>query len=311
MQKEIIFLNPIFKEAIWGGSNLKKFGYDIPSDKTGECWGISAHQNGDCTVRGGSFDGMCLSELWNSHRELFGNCEDDCFPLLIKIIDAKDDLSIQVHPDDRYAAKNENGSLGKTECWYILDCKENATIIIGHNAANKTEVTDMIMNKRWKEFIREIPVHKGDFFQIEPGCIHAIKGGTLILETQQSSDITYRVYDYDRSSDGKPRELHIEKSIDVITAPFKENSYDGTISFGLNYTSEKFIECPFYSVEKFKINGTAQIAQPHLFMNMSVIDGNGSIDNIPIKKGDHFILPCAYGAAEFNGDIQIITSYVK
>ncbi len=311
MQKEIIFLNPIFKETIWGGDKLKRFGYDIPSDKTGECWGISAHKNGDCTVRGGSFDGMHLSELWDTHRELFGNCEGDRFPLLIKIIDARDDLSIQVHPDDRYASRNENGSLGKTECWYILDCPEDAAIIIGHNAANKKEVNDMIMNKRWREFVREIPVHKGDFFQIEPGCVHAIKGGTMLLETQQSSDITYRVYDYDRLSDGKPRELHIEKSIDVITAPFEENSYDVTISFGLNYTSEKLIECPYYSVEKFKINGRAQIAQQYRFMNISVIDGQGTIDNTPIKKGDNFILPGGYGIAEFDGSMQLITSYIK
>lgn len=311
MRKEIIFLNPIFKETIWGGDGLKRFGYDIPSDKTGECWGISAHKNGDCTVRGGSFDGMHLSELWDAHRELFGNFEGDRFPLLIKIIDAKDDLSIQVHPDDRYALRNENGSLGKTECWYILDCPENAAIIIGHNAANKKEVNDMIINKRWKEFVREIPVHKGDFFQIEPGCVHAIKGGTMLLETQQSSDITYRVYDYDRLSGGKPRELHIEKSIDVITAPFEESSYDVTISFGLNYTSEKLIECPYYSVEKFKINGKAQIAQQYRFMNISVIDGHGTIDNTPIKKGDNFILPGNYGIAEFDGSMQLITSYIN
>ena len=103
------------------------------------------------------------------------------------------------------------------ECWYILDCKENATIIIGHNAKTKEELTEMIHEGRWSDFIREIPIKKGDFLQIDPGTVHAIKGGTLILETQQNSDITYRVYDYDRLSNGKPRELHIDKSIDVIT----------------------------------------------------------------------------------------------
>ena len=103
------------------------------------------------------------------------------------------------------------------ECWYILDCKENATIIIGHNAKTKEELTEMIHEGRWSDFIREIPIKKGDFLQIDPGTVHAIKGGSLILETQQNSDITYRVYDYDRLSNGKPRELHIDKSIDVIT----------------------------------------------------------------------------------------------
>ncbi|MCI8405093.1 MAG: class I mannose-6-phosphate isomerase [Clostridia bacterium] len=311
MSKNIIFLNPIFKETIWGGNKLKLFGYSIPSDTIGECWGISAHKNGDCTICGGEYKGMTLSQLWNSHRDLFGNCEGDCFPLLVKIIDAKKDLSIQVHPDDRYAMKHENGSLGKTECWYVLDCEKNSTIIIGHNAKNSIEVENMITGRHWKEFIREIPVHKGDFFQIEPGCVHAIKGGTLILETQQNSDITYRVYDYDRLSNGQPRNLHIEQSIDVIQAPFKESSYERTISFGLNYTCEKLIECPLYCVESLKINGSAQIPQTHPFMNMSVISGEGTIDNIAIKKGTHFILPYNYGNIEFKGDMQIITSYIQ
>ena len=155
------------------------------------------------------------------HPEVFGKVDSDRFPLLIKIIDAKDDLSIQVHPDDDYAKVHENGSLGKTECWYILDCKKNATIVIGHNSRTKEELSRMIHEGKWSEFIREIPIKKGDFLQIDPGTVHAIKGGTLILETQQNSDITYRVYDYGRLSNGKPRELHIDKSIDVITVPAK------------------------------------------------------------------------------------------
>ena len=121
----ILFLEPVFKQMIWGGSRLKEqFGYDIPGEDTGECWAISAHPNGDCAVREGIYRGKTLSQLWASHPELFGNPQSDRFPLLIKIIDARDDLSIQVHPDDCYAREHENGSLGKTECWYILDCPQ-------------------------------------------------------------------------------------------------------------------------------------------------------------------------------------------
>ena len=116
---------------------------------------------------------MKLSELWKKHPEVFGNVDSDRFPLLIKIIDAKDDLSIQVHPDDDYAKVHENGSLGKTECWYILDCKENATIVIGHNARTKEELSRMIHEGKWSEFIREIPIKKGDFLQIDPGTCPA------------------------------------------------------------------------------------------------------------------------------------------
>ena len=147
--------------------------------------------------------------------------DSDRFPLLIKIIDAKDDLSIQVHPDDDYAKVHENGSLGKTECWYILDCKKKCDDRYRTQFKDKEELSRMIHEGKWSEFIREIPIKKGDFLQIDPGTVHAIKGGTLILETQQNSDITYRVYDYGRLSNGKPRELHIDKSIDVITVPAK------------------------------------------------------------------------------------------
>ena len=191
---EILFLNPVFTKNIWGGTKLREdFGYDIEGDDIGECWGVAAHQNGDDTIREGKFKGKKLSELWKEEPQLFGNVDIDRFPLLIKIIDAKADLSIQVHPNDEYAKVNENGSFGKTECWYIIDCPENASLVIGHNAKTKEELSDMIHEGKWKEFIREIPVKKGDFIQIDPGTVHAIKGGLMILETQQNSDITYRV----------------------------------------------------------------------------------------------------------------------
>ena len=220
--KPIIFLHPVFKQMIWGGNRLATdFGYDIPGDNTGECWGISAHPNGDDSIANDCYAGMTLSQLWNEHPELFGNIEGDRFPLLIKIIDAKDNLSIQVHPYDEYAAKNENGSLGKTECWYIIDCPDDAKLVVGHNAKTHEELSDMIHEGRWSEFIRYVPIKKGDFIQIDPGTVHAITSGCMILETQQNSDITYRVYDYDRLSNGKPRDLHVKQSIDVITVPAK------------------------------------------------------------------------------------------
>ena len=307
---EPIFLKPVFKQMIWGGSRLKEFGYEIPGDDTGECWAISAHPNGDGTVAGGSYDGMKLSELWDTHRELFGNVEGDRYPLLIKLIDAKADLSIQVHPNDEYAKKNENGSLGKTECWYIVDCDEGAQIVIGHHAKTHEEVKDMIEQKRWKDFIRVIPIHKGDFFQINPGTVHAIKGGTLILETQQNSDITYRVYDYDRLSNGKPRELHVEKSIDVIEAPFVPYEVSAKTEQGEGYERQNLITCPVYSVDKLTIHGKAVFHQDKPFLNVSILDGEGTIDGRKIKKGDHFILPAGYGEYVLDGNMTIITSNI-
>ena len=311
--RPILFLNPVFKEMIWGGNQLaEKFGYEIPSDKTGECWAVSAHPNGDCTVREGEYAGRKLSELFKEEPELFGNLPLDRFPLLIKIIDAKADLSIQVHPDDAYAKVHENGSLGKTECWYILDCPEDATLVVGHNAGSREELKEMIDQKRWSELIREVPVKKGDFIQINPGTVHAIKGGLMILETQQNSDITYRVYDYDRLSDGKPRELHVQQSIDVITvpAPSAEDSVSHAADLPAN-TMNELIACDYYKVYKLTVTEPVSFEQEHPFLIMSVIEGEGLVNGQMIRKGDHFILPSGFGKVELQGDMTLIASSVK
>lgn len=311
--RQILFLDPVFKQMIWGGSRLQEqFGYKIPGDNTGECWAVSAHPNGDCVVREGIYQGRTLSQLWKDEPELFGNSELDRFPLLIKIIDAKEDLSIQVHPDDRYAGEHENGSLGKTECWYILDCPENASLVIGHNAGSKEEMEDMIHQGRWTELIREVPVKKGDFIQINPGTVHAIKGGMMILETQQNSDITYRVYDYDRLTDGKPRQLHVAQSIDVITvpAPPAEDSVKSVPELPDN-TLNELISCNYYTVWKLNVKGKMSFLQTHPFMVMSVIEGEGLINGHVIGKGDHFILPDGLGGVDMQGEMTIIASSVE
>lgn len=311
--RPILFLNPVFKEMIWGGNQLaEKFGYEIPSDRTGECWAVSAHPNGDCTVREGEYAGRKLSELFKEEPELFGNLPLDRFPLLIKIIDAKADLSIQVHPDDAYAKVHENGSLGKTECWYILDCPEDATLVVGHNAGSREELKEMIDQKRWSELIREVPVKKGDFIQINPGTVHAIKGGLMILETQQNSDITYRVYDYDRLSNGKPRELHVQQSIDVITvpAPSAEDSVSHAADLPAN-TMNELIACDYYKVYKLSVTEPVSFEQEHPFLIMSVIEGEGLVNGQMIRKGDHFILPSGFGKVELQGDMTLIASSVK
>lgn len=305
---DILFLEPVFKEMIWGGNRLKDFGYDLPSEKTGECWAVSAHPHGDCLVKNGTYKGWKLSRLWEEHRELFGNMAGDKFPLLVKIIDARKDLSIQVHPDDAYAGEYENGSLGKTECWYVLDCKENATIIIGHRAKNKEEMRQMIEQKRWTEFLREIPVKKGDFFQIDPGTLHAIKGGTLILETQQNSDITYRVYDYDRRQNGIPRPLHLKQSLDVLKAPFiqqRENNIESSLKGSGITCLEK---CGYYTVWKIDVTDKTGFLPPSPFLLLSVVEGFGEINGVPLKKGDHFILPDSCGEVILKGRMKLIAS---
>ncbi len=311
MSGTILKMKPIFQEKIWGGNRLHTvFGYDIPSDETGECWAISGHSGGDCAIANPEFAGETVGSLWKKRPDLFGNTAGDIFPLLIKIIDAKDDLSIQVHPDDAYAAVHENGSLGKTECWYVLDCDEGATIIVGHNAASTEEMAQMVAENRWSELLREIPIHKGDFFQIDPGCLHAIKGGTLILETQQSSDVTYRFYDYGRLQDGKPRKLHIAESLAVTKAPFVPTApVQDSFTVGDAHVTH-LVTCPYYSVYRAELSGKAVWNWDKPFVNVSILSGEGTMDGTPVKKGDHLLLTANYGEMTVEGQLEFIYSHL-
>lgn len=309
--KTILKMKPILQDKIWGGTRLKTvFGYDIPSDTTGECWAISGHPGGDCGIENPEFAGETLGSLWKSRPELFGSTPGDIFPLLIKIIDAREDLSIQVHPDDAYAAVHENGSLGKTECWYVLDCDPGATIVIGHNAKSKEEMAEMVHADRWDELLRVVPIQKGDFFQINPGCLHAIKGGTLILETQQSSDVTYRFYDYGRLQNGKPRQLHIEQSLAVTQAPFVPAATDRETWTQDGATVTRLVTCPYYTVYRATVKGSAEFTFTAPFVNVSILSGEGKLDDMEVKKGDHLLLTADYGKLNVEGDLELIYSHL-
>ncbi len=309
--KKILHLEPVLHEKIWGGTELRdQFGYAIPSDHTGECWAISGHPNGDCRVTNPEFGGQTLGQLFRTRRELFGNIPGDVFPLLVKIIDARQDLSIQVHPDDAYAKVHENGSLGKTECWYVLDSKPGTTVIIGHNAGTREEMRQMVAEGKWNQLLRQVPLRKGDFFQINPGCLHALKGGSLILETQQSSDVTYRFYDYDRLENGKKRELHIEKSLDVTTVPFvPDRTVPETETVG-DAGITHLVTCPFYSVYRAVLHGAAGLTFRAPFVNVSIIGGEGTLDGEPVKKGDHMVLTANYGPCRLEGNMELVYSYI-
>ncbi len=315
MNFEPLFFNPIFMDRIWGGTELRSFGYDIPSDTTGECWAFSAHPNGQSVVKNGKFAGKTLGELWEHNRELFGNAEGDRFPLLTKILDANQDLSVQVHPNDEYAKVHENGELGKTECWYIVDCKEGAEIIFGHHAQTKEELASMITENKWTELLNKVPVKKGDFFFVPSGTIHAIGEGIIILETQQNSDTTYRVYDYDRKdANGNTRELHVNQSVAVTTVPHKADEYDVKVETTGDLTATTFIECDYFTVEKWDIQGSSIISQTKPFLLCSVIEGEGSIKEdssvYSFKKGDHFLLPSGFDSFELEGNSELIVSYL-
>lgn len=309
--KEIFFTKPIFKEVLWGGEKLRDlFGYEIPSNHTGECWAISGHEHGDCEIAEGKYKGKTLGWLWKEKRELFGNLEGDQFPLLVKIIDAKEDLSIQVHPDDAYAKIHEHGSLGKTECWYVLDAQTDTEIMIGHTAKTKEELYRMIDEERWENLVRKRSLKKGDFYQINPGTIHAIMKGSFILEIQQSSDVTYRLYDYNRCKNGKKRQLHTDKGKDVIVCPYQDISPDRVREENEDYITERMITCPKYTVEKIEVRGRAEFEQNHPFILCSVLEGQGFIDHYKIKKGSHFIIPSDYKKYSLEGNLILMETWL-
>lgn len=312
--ESIIELVPVFKEKIWGGRKLEtEFGYEIPAGPVGECWAISAHPAGDDEIASGEYVGKTLSWLWDEHRELFGNCEGDRFPLLVKIIDAKDDLSIQVHPDNDYAAEHEDGSLGKKECWYVLSAEPGQTIVVGQRAHSREEFARMVEEGRWSELLNEIPIKAGDFFQIDPGTVHAIKGGTVILESQQSSDVTYRVYDYDRKQDdGTLRPLHMQQALDVIDfdcAPLNS----GEVELSGPVTTLEQNEC--YTVDLVRVGedgcpAELAVETPHPFTCISVIEGEGVVNGREVKKGTHLLALSACDALELSGTMQVVLSYL-
>ena len=315
MGESVIFFQPIFKEKIWGGGKLKNYGYDIPSDKTGEAWVFSAHPNGESIAKNGKYKGKTLGWLWENHREVFGELKGDKFPLLVKIIDANDDLSVQVHPDDSYALVNENGELGKSECWYILDCKEDADLIYGINAKDRVELEEMIDKGKWDELLRTIPISKGDFFFVPSGTVHAIKAGTVILEIQQNSDTTYRLYDYDRKDDsGNFRELNIEKSKAVIEVPFAEKKFKAQIKETKEMVETKLIESDYFSVTHYDIKDRVDLKQDQPFEFLSIIEGSGVLkiedESFDIVKGDHLMLTSNVEAFSIEGKVELIKSSI-
>ncbi|KOO50434.1 mannose-6-phosphate isomerase, class I [Priestia koreensis] len=315
MKNEPIFLTPIFQERIWGGTKLQEvYEYAIPSGQTGECWAISAHPNGESIARNGEFEGYTLSKLWEEKPELFGHFESDRFPLLTKILDANADLSVQVHPNDNYAREYEFGELGKTECWYIIDCEKDAEMIFGHHAQSKEEFVQMIHNGHWDDLLHRIKIKPGDFFYVPSGTIHALCKGTLVLETQQSSDTTYRVYDYNRmGQDGKLRELHLDKAIKVTTVPHRSAKVEPTLARISGGEITKFLEEDYFSVYKWSVQTSLELSQEAPFTLGSVISGNGTLrtddGEFSLRKGDHFILPKGITTFTIEGNIDIIASH--
>lgn len=269
-----IKLKPILIEKVWGGSRLGLM-YGNKSNKIGECWGISAHKSNSNIIETGHFKGITLRELYNSNRSIFGDYKSEEFPILVKYIDAKNDLSIQVHPDDEYATLNENSN-GKEECWYILEAKSNTKIIIGHSAKSIEEIKNQIEQQNTLNIVNSYNIKPNDYFYIPSGTIHAICADTFLIEVSQSSDVTYRLFDYNRLDNGILRDLHIDKSLDVIRIP------DNNL---ITKHKEKYFT--FDIVD----NIVSNTKKAHKYGDyISIIDGEGYFDEYFVKAGDFFMI---------------------
>ena len=319
MNIEPIFLEPEFKDYLWGGQKLKNiFHKKVKNEEcTAESWEVSTNENGESKIKNGKYAGKTLTELFAdlSVREtIFGTkcVKLDRFPLLIKFIDANNSLSVQVHPDNEYAIKNEN-SLGKTEMWYILDCEPGAQIICGVKPDVTKEMLEEAMNsEKIAEYLNYIDVHKADAIFIPSGTIHALLGKTLVAEVQQNSNLTYRVYDWGRvGKDGKPRELHIHKALDVIN--LEQNPQIKNIES--NSAKVSVVESEFFMTDKINVKTQFQEEiSANSFLAFNVIEGNGKLkvqnQIYEINKGDSFIVPANARQYELQGEMELLESYL-
>jgi mannose-6-phosphate isomerase len=316
---EIIKLNPVFKDYIWGGTRLKSdFGFDSGFDKTAEAWMLACHKDGDNTADGGSYDKMTLSEIVKTagFEKLCGEnaAKFPYFPVLIKLIDAYDNLSVQVHPDDKFAREVEN-EYGKTEMWYVLDALDGAELIYGFKEKiSKDEFRQAIENNTLLDKLNRVKVKKGDLFFIEAGTLHAIGKGAFIAEIQQNSNCTYRVYDYGRlGKDGKPRELHIEKALAVTKTqpPVHGIKPQGEPESKDGYIYQKLLHCDLFSVDRYECkNELSLFADEKSFNHILVIDGEGRINGSAAKKGDSFLIPASFGEYKIDGKIELLLTKI-
>lgn len=313
-----------FIDKVWGGRAFETvLGMTLPENRQiGESWEVSSHKNGISVVENGIFKDITLENLVEKYgAELLGKDVSERFsgkfPLLIKYLDVNDRLSVQVHPSDDYALKVE-GEFGKSECWYIIDASEDAKLILGLKGEMTRETfLEKSKNKDFKNMFNEVSVKKGDFINITPGVVHAsLEGSVLLCETQQNSDTTYRIYDFDRTVNGVPRPLHLEKAADVIN--FGEipvvTSEETRQNIKLrNCVKQELVRCKYFNVDKLKINGIFHDEISENFKVYSILEGEGNIiyndEKYPARKGDTYFIPANLNVS-VDGEVEILKSFL-
>ncbi len=315
---EILSLYPTLKETIWGGRMLiDDFGFETDKDNAAEAWLLSCHKDGPSFVLNGKYEGKTLAEVIDSEgKAVLGTNNRDIpdFPVLIKIIDARDKLSVQVHPDDAYARTVENEN-GKTEAWYVLACDEGASLIYGVNHdMSKEEFAAAIENGTLLDDVNVVAVKPGDVVFIPSGMLHAIGEGILLAEVQQSSNSTYRVFDYNRrDKNGNLRELHIKKAVDVVDLGVADVNFsaEGDTVSCQNASKTYLTGCEYFKMTSVKIDGEYEdTCDETSFVSLLVLDGNGTLISeeqvLELKKGSSIFIPAGKGKYSVRGKLEIL-----
>lgn len=305
----VLKLRPACKDYIWGGNRLRElYNKTYDGDRLAETWELSCHPDGPSVIENGPFTGRTLREYIDIQgRQVLGsNCQVfEDFPILIKLIDAKDNLSIQVHPNNIYALANER-QYGKTEMWYVLEAEPDAYLYYGfRHELSREELHRRIADNTITEALNAVPVHKGDLFYIPAGTVHAICRGLVIAEIQQSSNVTYRVYDYDRKGpDGKPRPLHTDRAADVaaLTPPRNDYNFGGHLARSMYFTVDLK-------------DGPGEIpCGDESFLSLLVLEGRGEVscgsEALACRKGDSLFVPAESGAVTFSDGLRLLCTQV-
>lgn len=312
--------NPILKERLWGGTKLKTYlNKPITSEITGESWEISTVENDVSIVSNGFFAGKSLKELVNEFPEAILGTEvykkfGKQFPLLFKFLDAKQDLSIQVHPNDELAKKYHN-SFGKTEMWYVMQADEDAKLVVGFKEkSNSEEYLGHLKNKTLVTILDEIKVKTGDVFFLETGTIHALGAGIVVAEIQQTSDITYRIYDFDRKdAQGNLRELHTELALKAINY----NVVNAKINYSkIENEANKIVDCNYFTTNLIPLDGVLNVDKNNnSFTVYMCVDGNFEIEHnnssFQFKKGDTVLIPAVVNTYIIKGKASILEIYIS
>lgn len=317
-------LKPAGKDYLWGGSRLNEdFAKEIELSPLAETWECSTHPDGLSTIVTGEFSGQKLSDVLKSHPEYLGTHSrtDGELPILIKLIDAKKDLSVQVHPTDEYAKAHEDGQNGKTEMWYVLDATQDATLVYGlRHEIEAKQLRESAVNGTLEKYLQKVPIRKNDVFYIEAGMIHAIGAGALIAEIQENSNLTYRLYDYDREDkNGKKRELHIDKALAV--ANLKSSSEPRQPLRVLKYKRgcalELLCRCRYFEVYRMLLNTercrelVEYKSDVTSFRVLLCIGGCGSLimgdsETLNFFKGDCIFFPAESPKVKLHGRAQLL-----